>query len=73
MPIFMVFTGCIPLFRIKEEFSGKAILYSGGHLAKDGEEAQEGFPTQFVYVKEIEAVGDKVDGCIWTEDCKKLP
>ena len=35
-------------------FSGKAILYSGGDLAKDGKEAQEGFSTQFVCVKEIE-------------------
>lgn len=64
---FMVFIGCTPLFRIKEEFFRKAILYSGGDLAKDGEEAQEGFSTQFVCVKEIEAVGDKVDGCIWAE------
>ena len=64
----MVFIGCTPLFRIKEEFfQEKRFLYSGGDLAKDGKEAQEGFSTQFVCVKEIEAVGDKVDGCIWAE------
>ena len=28
---------------------------------------------RFVYVEEIEALGDKVDGPIWAEDCKKLP
>ena len=46
-PFFMVFTGCTPLFSIKEEFFRKAILYSGEHLVKDGKEAQEVFPTRF--------------------------
>ena len=28
---------------------------------------------RFVYVEEIEALGDKVDGPIWAEDGKKFP